>query len=100
MLNMRAFKAAEPSFVLYPILCKQTTHYHTGMFVRMMTSMIKRILPKHMTEGFEFEADCEFGRLDEVFSLPDPETARQRLLDRLVESLERRYEQEKQFRLE
>ena len=100
MLNIRAFKEAAPSFAVYPILCSQTTHYNSGIFIKLATTFVRRLLPKYLTEGFEFEAGCEYGRLDEIFTLPDPQTANQRMLDRLMESLERRYAQEAAFKLD
>ncbi|CAB9522247.1 expressed unknown protein [Seminavis robusta] len=100
MFHVKAFSEAAPVMQFYPILCQQTVHYNTGMFVKLLASMAKRLLPKHMTKEFLFESGSiseGVTRLEEIFTTPTPDVANQRLLDRLKDALERRYQNEAAF---
>ena len=106
MFHIKAFQEAAPSFVLYPIHCSQTVHYNTGMFVKLLATMARRLLPKRMTESFEFEASgCGEGdtghnsTLMDIFAQPTMADANQRLCLRLEDALQRRYDNEANFSL-
>ncbi|CAB9522248.1 expressed unknown protein [Seminavis robusta] len=102
MFHIKAFSEAAPLFALYPLLCQQTVHYNTGMFVKLLASMAKRLLPKHLTKDFLFESGSigeGVTRLEELFAMPTQEVANQRLVARLKDALERRYQNEANFRL-
>lgn len=60
--------------------------------------MLNKILPGDTRNRMEF--GCQFdGRLDTVYLVPTPEAAQERMLGRLADSLRRRFENEKTFRL-
>ena len=107
MFHIKAFQEAAPSFVLYPINCSQSVHYNTGMFVKLLATMARRLLPKRMTDSFEFEASgCGEGdtghnsTLMDIFAQPTIEDANERLCIRLEDALQRRYDNEAKFSLD
>ncbi|CAB9516620.1 expressed unknown protein [Seminavis robusta] len=73
-------------------------HYHTGMVVNLLTSMVKRFLSKDLRDliTMGLQHDC---RLDQVYMVPDVPTANDRMILRLQETLRRRYDNEKSFKL-
>ena len=81
---------------VYP-LPSTVRHYHTGTFFNLVGSMLNKVLPNEMNK---MEFGCKFeGRLDSVYLVPTPEAAFERMLGRLADSLRRRFENEKTFRL-
>ena len=121
MFHIKAFQEAAPSFILYPINCVKSVHYNTGMFLKLLATLARRILPRRMTESFEFHSyGC--GRdggdsssssnssstgttttttttLMDIFAQPTMEESNERLCLRLEDALKRRYHHEAKFTL-
>ena len=73
-------------------------HYHTGMIFNLLATLFKKFLPSDLKNRFQLGMQCD-SRLDAIYLVPTPEIARARMLVRLQETLERRYENEKHFTL-
>lgn len=70
--------------------------YHTGVFINMMASMLRKLLPKNL--GDRLRTGMRFDdRLDKCFLVPDVETATQKVISEMEKTLKRRYENEKAF---
>ena len=81
----------------YPLRA-QLRHFHNGLVFNILASMLKPLLPQHLRDTFQ--VGCQFdGRLDQVFLVPTVKEASQRILERLGESLRRRYNHEHTFKL-
>lgn len=84
---------------VYPMRFKKLKHFHTGVFINLLYSMIKRFLTPEIRKVIE--VGCEFdGRLDQVYLTPTVEEANARLLQQIDEALGKRYENERTFTLE
>ena len=60
--------------------------------------MVKQFLPKEMKEKLQF--GCVFSdRLDKTFLVPDPYSAKLRNYGRIMETIKKRYDNEKNFKL-
>ena len=87
--------------VAYPIRLANHKHFNSGVLVNILYSMTKRIFPAHIRETFEVGNHLDDGQtLDEIFLVPTVESASERVLKRLAETLKLRYEHERTFRLE
>ena len=68
--------------------------FHTGMGFNLMAAMLRKFLPESLKNmlltGLTFP-----GRLDTFYLIPDVDTANQRIMAKLEETLRRRYENEK-----
>ncbi|CAB9512890.1 expressed unknown protein [Seminavis robusta] len=82
----------------YPARHYSLRFFHTGYFVNVMMSTIKRFLPKNMTERMEYGCSCD-GRLDQIWLVPDAKTVLQRNYIRIMQTLQLRYENEARFSL-
>lgn len=91
-------KMHEELLNVYPQKMHKVQHFHTGVFVNLMTSMAKRFLPEEHHNKFQF--GCQFdGRLNTFFHVPDVPTANQKLLARIEDNLQRHYANEQAFKL-
>ena len=71
--------------------------YHTGVIWNVMGSILSRLLPANANSiktGFKAES-----RLDQYYLVPDEATAKQRMYQQLVDTLKRRYDNERDFKL-
>lgn len=83
---------------VYPMRFKKMKHFHTGVFINLLYSMIKRFLTPEIRKVIEVGCDFD-GRLDEVYLTPTVEEANARLLQQIDEALGKRYENERAFTL-
>lgn len=82
----------------YPSLHGQLMWFRTSMFINLMMSMVKPFLAKEMREKFQF--GCQSGqRLDQYYLTPTPQEARSRNYARIVQALQRRYDNQAKFQL-
>ena len=66
--------------------------------MNMVTSMLKPFLPAYLRKKLEF--GCQFEqRLDTVYLVPSLEVANERILRRIESTLQRRYNNERLFKL-
>jgi hypothetical protein len=95
------FKLIQRMFIhllrYYPIK-GEMRHYHTGIIVNMLTSMVKGFLCKETRELIKMGLTLD-SRLDQLFLVPNVAAANARMMVRLQETLKRRYENEKSFSL-
>jgi hypothetical protein len=63
-----------------------------------MISMVKQFLPRQMIQ--KFQVGCQYDdRLDKYLLVPSPEEAKIRTYNRMVETLQKRFEYEATFKL-
>lgn len=78
----------------YPLRFASFRHFHTNLVVNLIVSASKTVLPSFLHE--HFEVGCQMNsRLDEIFLVPDLETANDRILASVQKALQERYEHEK-----
>lgn len=83
---------------VYPVWWKQFKYFNSGTTFNLVASMLRSFLPAHARDKLEF--GCQFERrLDELYLVPNADVANDRLMGRFMESLNRRYQNEKNFRL-
>ena len=98
-LNFKVLKRlwAEVAAV-YPCRFERFKFFNAGTTFNIVNSMIRRFLPEDAREAIEI--GCQFEeRLDRLYLVPTIQEANQRLLDRVSNSLNRRYENEMLFKL-
>jgi hypothetical protein len=82
----------------YPLAVRRIKYFHTGMAMNILVAMAKSMLPESLRRNVE--TGCSAGcRLDTLYLVPTLEAANQRLLSRMAETLQRRYDNEHVFRL-
>jgi hypothetical protein len=87
-----------PTGFVHPFSLLSSDSSSTGVLVNLMISMVKQFLPDDMTEKFQF--GCMFAeRLDRCLMVPDKVTAQARNYARIIESFQRRFENEASFHL-
>ncbi|CAB9515159.1 expressed unknown protein [Seminavis robusta] len=74
----------------YPYHFKEIKVFHGGMFVNMMVSMVRQVVPKRIHEKFQLGTVSGLGRLDQLYLVPNLEAANQRTLRRVQECLHMR----------
>ncbi|CAB9500140.1 expressed unknown protein [Seminavis robusta] len=88
---------------VYPIQFLRIRCFHTGLCLTLMVSMVKHILPAKIHSKFTVGNICSLGRLDTVYNSAGGDFTRdvlkQRMKQRLEESLLRRYRLEASFSL-
>lgn len=83
---------------VYPVTIAKVKYFNSGTTMNLVASMLRPFLPKPLRERIEF--GCKFDqRLDQVYLTPSLEEATARMLIRIEETLHRRYENERNFRL-
>jgi hypothetical protein len=83
---------------VYPFYTRRLKYFNSGAAMNIMVAMLKPFLPKHLRSNVE--TGCVFEhRLDSVYLVPTLDEANQRLLHRVSETLQRRYNNECTFRL-
>jgi hypothetical protein len=83
---------------VYPLQVKKIKYFNAGTTMTLVVSMLKPFLPKGVRH--KIEIGCQFEqRLDSLYLVPSLEEANLRLLGRVEETLRRRYENERTFRL-
>lgn len=83
---------------VYPMNFRLLKNFHCGVFINLLFSMTKKLLPADIT--CKVDMGCQFdGRLDDIYLIPTVESANKRLLERMGEALRRRYENMKTFSL-
>jgi hypothetical protein len=80
----------------YPFKLNKLKYFNSGTAWKLAVSMVKPFLPKELTVEF----GCQFEtRLDSLYLVPSLQEANRRLVGRVEETLGRRYEHERTFRL-
>jgi hypothetical protein len=84
--------------VEYPFAIKRLKYFHTGTAMNVLLAMLKSIIPEPLKSNVE--TGCIFEhRLDKVYLVPTLEDANQRFLNRVAHTIQRRYDNERIFRL-
>lgn len=83
----------------YPFRHKLIKNFHTGVFMNLVVSMSKPIIPKEMFNSYQMGCTCELGRLDRVYMKPSVRAANEKLLAATKMALEKRYANEASFKL-
>ena len=99
MFHLKAFTEFCPLTALYPFQIRSVRHFNTGMFVHLLGSVAKKLLPRRQTDSFDYVQGSDYGNLDELFGIPTPEAAGRRVVAKLQESLRRRYDNEASYSL-
>ena len=100
MLNMTAVhKVATELGAHYPMNVRFMQFCHTSMFVNLLVSTLKTLLPSKIHESIRVGQTFDQSRLDELFSTPSPVAAKLRMASQLEASLRRRYDNEASFTL-
>ena len=73
-------------------------YYHTGTFVNLMTSTLRRLLPEVFKDKLRTGLTVE-GNLNALYMVPNEDIATQRMILRLEGTLKQRYENEASFSL-
>ena len=97
----RSWKLAQKMFMeliyYYPVK-GEFRHYHNGLVFNIFASMLKKLLPTRLCNSFHTGCQLD-ARLDELFLVPTPEAANERIMERLKAALELRYSNEQSFSL-
>ena len=83
---------------VYPFWIHSCKFYNATNSIMIVQSMIKRVLPQYLRSRLDFGSVYE-GRLDSLYMVPTVEAANLRVLTNIGEALDRRYENERTFRL-
>ncbi|CAB9528729.1 expressed unknown protein [Seminavis robusta] len=98
-MNVGMYRSIWHIMLAHPAKLQKFKHFHTGVFALQLVSGTKRILPPHVRSNVEVGCICESGSLDKLYLQPSFAEANQRVLRRLEETLQRRYQNEAEFRL-
>ena len=83
---------------VYPCVFEKIKYFNAGMAMNVVASMLRPFLPENLRSKLEF--GCQFDkRLDELYLTPTIEAANERFLSRIKYNLQRRYDNEKNFKL-
>lgn len=83
--------------LVYPFNVQKVKYFHTGLFMNLLLSTARKFLPTAIQQRMEVGCQSEGGRLDELFMVPDVETANDRLVQRLQEALRIHFANEADF---
>jgi hypothetical protein len=82
----------------YPLVVKRLKYFHTGTAMNILVAMVKSVIPEPLKSNVE--TGCSFEhRLDKLYLVPTLEDANQRFLNRVAHTIQRRYDNERIFRL-
>lgn len=99
-IDLRLFRLWSDVISSYPIRLNKIKHFNSGMFINLLYSKAKRFFPQHIRDVNEMGVKIQSGHtLDEIFAVPDVETANQRCLSNFSLALKLRYENVKNFTL-
>lgn len=98
MVSLLAMRAWSPLASGYPLHYKSIVYFNSGMFINLVTSMVKRFIPPGMAKKFQFDAKSNY-RLDQIYLQPSLADANQRILKDLHKALETRFHNEATFSL-
>ncbi|CAB9500517.1 expressed unknown protein [Seminavis robusta] len=78
-------------YCLYPFTMEQVNCFHSGLCFNMLISSCRAVLPKSV--GSNIHIGCIFpdGRLSQFYNTPDPQTAMEKTILQMQESVRRRY---------
>jgi hypothetical protein len=82
----------------YPVNVTKVKYFHSGTAMNILVAMFKPLLPEPLRSNVETGCCCET-HLDRLYLVPTVEAANQRILNRMVNTLERRYLNELTFQL-
>ena len=100
MFNISAIRKICTDLVTcYPLHYRTIQYCHNNSIMGTILSMMRSVIPSMIHSSVELCCSLAGGRLDDVFLVPDADTARTKLLARLEDSLRRRYENERTFTL-
>jgi hypothetical protein len=101
MFNLTATqKIVSEITAYYPLHYRSLKLYHSGMFVNLVISATKRLLPPMVYQAIQTGLGRDYGPLPEVFSWPTPEAGRRRLIQKVQQALRMRYHNETYFSLD
>ena len=83
---------------VYPYRIDKVKYFNAGTTMTLVTSMLRPFMPADFRNRLEFGYQSE-QRLDSLYLVPTLEAATTRLVGRLEETLRKRYENERLFRL-
>lgn len=100
---------AVPTF--YPSRMRRVKFYNCGLFVNLVVSAAKRLLPKYVLQKLEVGCKCDSSRLqgphnvpverlDQIYVVPNIEATNKRNLDKIKACLRMRYANEGYFTFE
>jgi hypothetical protein len=100
MKLLKEFKRIWTEVLLeYPLSIRKALYFHTGTAMNILVAMLKPLIPEPLRSNVQTGCFFEM-RLDRLYLVPTLEAANQRFLDRVAETLQRRYDNERTFRLE
>lgn len=81
----------------YPLVLHKVASFHTGTLAHVVLTIARKLLPEGEREKFEFGYFSSIPRLDGMYSQPSIQAARERILERVQDGLQRRYANEAAF---
>lgn len=96
---LKHYSALFSQLLTYYPINGQVRHYNTSAMMNVLCSILRQILPDHLKDSFEVGLQFE-GNMSEAFLVPTVEIANQRMLARMEETLQRRYNNEQSFSLD
>lgn len=102
MFKLNPFKKWGELGAAYPMRFACFKMYHTNMFMNLMVSASKTLLPPSVHEHFQVgcEVDIDCGRLSEIFLVPNVEVASDKVMIAIQAALQERYDIERRFSLQ
>ncbi|CAB9500044.1 expressed unknown protein [Seminavis robusta] len=97
LIDLKIMKRCAMEVRNYPFSLHVCKLYHSGVLVNTMVSAVRRCCPP--LKKVEMGCDDFGDRLDKIFMVPNEEEATERCYQLMVQSLHRRYENERTFRL-
>ena len=83
----------------YPVTYQRIKFFHSGVIMNMVNSLTKKVLPARIIEKMDLA--CNFDRnLGEIYLVPTPEAACERVYRQMTETLALRYRNERSFRID
>lgn len=83
----------------YPVTFQRFKYFHAGVFINMLNSLKRRILPKRMVD--KIDRACQFdGNLSDMYLVPTPEAACEKVCRNFCKALTTRYNNQRSFRLD
>ncbi|CAB9525605.1 expressed unknown protein [Seminavis robusta] len=101
MFNISCTKMITELESIYPVHVQSMRFYNAGMFLNLLLSMSRRMLPPQISRKFHVKGyDPQRGYLDQLFVAPNLESANQRNLARVRNALQIRFDNEASFSLD
>ncbi|CAB9506455.1 expressed unknown protein [Seminavis robusta] len=83
----------------YPMNFQQIKMFHTPSGINLLVALARKALPTHITSKIAVGCQFEGGRLDKFYLTPTPEIAAMKTFNKMIEFLQLRYTNEKEFKL-